>query len=193
MPELDAQDTLGVGDLGVRHGDPDAPVQVVEFSDFSCPYCATFHLSTRDSLFATYVGRGEVRWISLPYVSGLYANSTLATSAAVCAARWGRYDGLARALYRDRGEWVSAPASAARTFILELGEGVGLAPGELARCMESDATLDRIRRTGRMAQELGVRGTPTYFIDGFPAMGALPFPYVRRLIDGRRPDVSPGG
>jgi protein-disulfide isomerase len=191
-PELGAQDTLRVGDLGVRYGDPDAPVQIVEFSDFSCPYCATFHLSTRDSLFTAYVRTGKAYWISLPYVSDLYPHSELATSAAVCAAESGRYDALARALYRHRDKWVSGPPRAARSFVVELGERVGLDREGLAPCMEAHDTLDRIRRTGQLAREVGVRGTPTYFIDGFPAMGALPFDYVRRLMDRRLTETGPG-
>jgi protein-disulfide isomerase len=187
-----SQDSLAVGDLGVLHGNPAAPVQVVEFSDFSCPYCATFHQAARDSLFATFVAEGRVRWISLPYVSGLYPHSRPAAAAAWCAGLEGRFEALSDLLYRHRGRWVGGARGEALEAILALGREAGLDPEALRRCVDAPDTRDRIRRVRRLAREVGVRGTPTYFIDGFPAMGALPFAYVRRLVD-RRLEGTGGG
>jgi protein-disulfide isomerase len=187
-----AQDSLAVGDLGILHGDPRAPVQVVEFSDFSCPYCATFHQEARDSLFATFVAEGQVRWISLPYVSGLYPHSRSAAAAAWCAGVEGRYEALSDLLYRHRDRWVGGGRADAVEAIRALGREAGLDREALRRCMDAPDTRDRIRRVRRLAREVGVRGTPTYFIDGFPAMGALPFAYVRRLVD-RRLEAAGGG
>jgi protein-disulfide isomerase len=187
-----SQDSLAVGDLGVLHGNPAAPVQVVEFSDFSCPYCATFHQAARDSLFATFVAEGQVRWISLPYVSGLYPHSRPAAAAAWCAGLEGRFEALSDLLYRHRGRWVGGARGEALEAILALGREAGLDPEALRRCVDAPDTRDRIRRVRRLAREVGVRGTPTYFIDGFPAMGALPFAYVRRLVD-RRLEGTGGG
>ena len=101
------QERLAVAkSLGWSVGDADAAITVVEFTDVSCPYCASFHGGTRTELQREFVDGGQVRWITLSYVSGLYPNSDALSVAAECAGRQGRYDDFLTAAYDDRESWL---------------------------------------------------------------------------------------
>ena len=185
-----APDTLETRGLGPGWGEASAPIQVVEFTDPSCPYCADFHSGARDSLFADFVEPGHARWTTLPYVSGLYGNSATAAAALVCAYQAGgpeSFHHLLTALYRTREGWVGASRPAAREHILASAGAAGLdvKTGHLAACLDTPATVEAVSAIRAMALENGVRGTPTYFVDGFPLMGALPYPFVKRIFDQR--------
>ena len=173
--------------LGWPVGEAEAPVTVVEFTDVSCPYCASFHAGTRAELAAEFVASGQVRWITLTYVSGLYPNSEALSVAAECAGREGLYETFLHAAYEDRDAWVGGRRSAVASAIERLVERTGLDPVTFAACRRDPCARRRIERVGELAREVGVRGTPTWFVDGFLVMGDLPLGYARRFITTRLP------
>ena len=71
--------------LGYNEGTADAPVRVLEFSDFGCGYCRQFHLESYPALFEEYMEEGKVEWKYVPMVSGMFENSLAATRAGECA------------------------------------------------------------------------------------------------------------
>ena len=173
--------------LGWVVGESEAPVTVVEFTDVSCPYCASFHAGTRAELVTEFVTSGRVRWITLTYVSGLYPNSEALSLAAECAGRQGRYEGFLRMAYEDRNAWVGARASRVAAAIERLVEHTDLDAVAFESCRRDVASSERIERVRKLAHEVGVRGTPTWFVDGFLVMGDLPLGYARQFITTRLP------
>src|SRR2546425_455688 len=104
-------------------GRPDAPVTVYEMSDFQCPYCRTFALTTLPILEREYVQTGKVRlvYINLP-LPYLHANAFAAALVATCAARQGKFWPMHDALFQHQPPWAAltdpvpallAPADAA--------------------------------------------------------------------------------
>jgi len=181
---------VDVAGLGFFHGDSDAPLQIVEFTDPACPYCAQFHDDARDSLFAAYVATGEARWITIPWVSGQYANSRPAAVAVECAADAEMAERVTEALYAARDRWVGAGRARSTDIVQETAAGAGLAAADLVACIDDPALAARIGRADSLATALGIRGTPTYLIDGFPMMGAVPFAFARRAFDERLAALS---
>lgn len=171
--------------LGWTVGEDDAPVTVVEFSDISCPYCAEFHAGTRAALIEEYVGSGEVRWITLSYVSGLYRNSEALLAAAECAGRQGRYEEFLEAAYDGRDAWLRAGEGEVAEVIEGLGVQLDLDPAALEACRSDPTVRDRLDRIRALAPRVGVRGTPTWIVNGFPVMGALPLGYARQFIESQ--------
>jgi protein-disulfide isomerase len=175
----------GAPGLGWTVGEDDAPVTVVEFSDISCPYCAEFHSGTRAELIEEYVASGRVRWITLSYVSGLYRNSEALLVAAECAGRQGRYEAFLGAAYDEREAWLRAGEGEVAEVIEGLGVQLDLDPAALETCRTDPTVGDRLDRISALAPRVGVRGTPTWIVNGFPVMGALPLGYARQFIESQ--------
>ena len=170
----------GPGSTGHSLGPPDAPVVVTEFSDFGCPYCAVFARTVFPELRRDYIDAGRVRWLHVPFVLGLFPNSEAAVTAAECAADQDGYWRMHELLFRRQVQWkdASTPASLFRRY----GEEVGLDPARLGTCMEA-GTRDEVARGGDMAMVVGVRVTPTFFIDGKRLEGAVSLEEFRRILD----------
>lgn len=177
----------GAEALGWVKGDPDAPITVVEFTDVSCPYCARFHEGTRQALIDEFVPTGQVRWITLTYVSGMYPNSDALTLAAECAGQQGMYEAYLTEAYRERDRWVSATDPVAMAEARRFADGLGMDLDAFETCRSDVTLVERAMAVMDLAKENAVRGTPTWFVDGFPVMGALPHGYARQFIVSQLP------
>lgn len=186
----DQEDRLvGAESLGWVVGEAAAPVTVVEFSDVSCPYCADFHSGTRAALIEEYVPQGHVRWISLSYVSGLYRNSETVLVAAECAGRQDRYEDFLAAAYAERDTWLRAPERELPPVVAGFAADLGLDRDAFDACQGDPTVMKRLDAVAELAREAGVRGTPTWMVNGFPVMGALPIGYARQFIESQ---LEPG-
>jgi protein-disulfide isomerase len=187
------QSQIDTGGLGWTQGREDAPIQVVEFTDPSCPYCARFHEEARDSLFRNFVDAGHARWVTVPWVSGLYPNSEAVGRVLACVARPEQAEELLTLVYRSRESWLRAGRAEVLGIALQAGEQVGLESEALRDCAESSRAERAVARARVLGRSLGVRGTPTYFVNGFPAMGAVPYGFIRRVFDLELERVSRPG
>tara|TARA_B100000676_G_scaffold75522_1_gene75125 strand:+ start:581 stop:1231 length:651 start_codon:yes stop_codon:yes gene_type:complete len=172
-------------DLGWSVGDAEAPLTVVEFTDISCPYCSSFYNGTRASLQAEFVEGGKVRWITLSYVSGLYPNSEALFLGLECAGRQERYDDFLRIAYLDRESWISANRDGVETVLESLADQVSLDRATFHSCRADPSIRERLKEIVALSREVGVRGTPTWFVDGFLVMGDLPHGFARHFITSR--------
>ncbi len=177
----------GAEALGWSTGTAEAPVLVVEFTDPLCPFCATFHAGTRAALHEDYVSSGQVRWITLTYVSGSYGNSEPVSIAAECAGRQDRYEAFLEAAYGERERlWGRSGAEIWRE-VDRFSAELGLDEAEFEACLEDPSVAARLAEVQELASRTGVRGTPTWFVDGFLVMGDLPLAYARQFLAERLP------
>jgi protein-disulfide isomerase len=155
-------------------GPSDARVTIIEFSDYNCPYCRRFHAETFPALMEAYPDQIRFVYRDLPITS---AESLVAAQAANCAGKqdayWPYHNqllkadlGLGQAAYEVYANRLDLDAEALTACI---------AAGEEQAEVESDA---------RAATALGVSGTPTFFINGIPLVGAQPLAQFRSVIDG---------
>jgi protein-disulfide isomerase len=170
--------------LGHDRGSLAAPVRVVEFSDYGCGYCRKFHGETWPVLAADFVDAGKVEWKFLPFVTGMFKNSKEATTAAECVMEQddGLFESMNDRIWSLQSEWKNSadPAPILRAWAGELG-------ADMARydsCMTEDRRGNRVRAATALAQQLGVRGTPTFFIVGYPPLqGALPLETFQQVLN----------
>ncbi|HKJ01395.1 MAG TPA: thioredoxin domain-containing protein [Longimicrobiales bacterium] len=170
--------------LGHDRGSAAAPVRVVEFSDYGCGYCRKFHQETWPVLAADFVDAGKVEWKFLPFVSGMFKNSSYATLAAECVLE--QDDALFEAMHDQiwnlQGEWKNSddPAPVLRGW----AKGVGADMASFDSCLAQDRRGNRVRAGTALARQLGVRGTPTFFVVGYPPIpGALPTDLFEMVLD----------
>lgn len=154
-------------------GPPDAPVTIVEFSDFNCPYCRKFHQETFASLMAAYEDQVRFVYRDFPITS---AESFVAAQAANCAGRQGEYWAFHDALF-------SGGMGLGRAAYEGYAGQLGLDVQALGACLDSGEEASEVTSDARAASELGVTGTPTFFINGIPLVGAQPITEFSRVID----------
>src|SRR2546428_10389729 len=120
-------------------GRADAPVTLYEMSDFQCPYCREFAVSTMPVLEREYIEPGKVRfvYINLP-LSSVHRNAASAAEVAMCAARQQRFWSMHDLLFRHQDQW--AALASPREYLLPLGDSAGLHRPPLAGCVASGAT-----------------------------------------------------
>jgi protein-disulfide isomerase len=188
-PSIQSQ-VLGMG-MGHGVGPEDAPIQIIEFSDFGCGYCRIFQEQTRPVLDEEYVATGKVRWTYVPFVLGMFPNGDAAAVASECAAEQGRFDPMRRRLYQDQQGWRGSQEPG--PFFTQLAEEEGLDAERFAQCLEEDSAPSRIQENNRVGQSAGIRGTPAFFINGFPVNGAQPIDTFRDILDIRLSSVASGG
>lgn len=177
----------GAEALGWARGVADAPVTVVEVTDLSCPYCASFHAGTRQALIDEFVPAGQVRWITLTFVSGQYPNSDALGVAAECAGRQGGYERFLTEAYSGRDRWVNATDPTATAEARAFAGSIELDLDDFDACRSDPDVVERLRAITALASANGVRGTPTWFVNGFLVMGDLPHGYARQFITSQLP------
>ena len=160
---LDNMETLVALAQGVTKGDPDAPVTIVEFADYMCPGCGAFALSVKPQIDLVYVSTGKAKFVyyDFPLVQG-HIHSFLAARAARCAGDQDMFWEYQDRLFRMQPTW-SAESAPLGSFLDYAGD-IGLNEEEFESCVKSDKHADVVSANLRLAQELGLGGTPTVMV-----------------------------
>jgi protein-disulfide isomerase len=182
--QIPEQEQRSVEDLGYNRGSSDAPVKVVEMSDYGCGYCRQFHEETFPTLLEEYIEAGIVEWKFMPYITGMFENSLVATEAAECTyvQDTGAFEVLNSRLWGNQSDWKGSdePEPLVRGWVSELGIDMET----FDSCIEDNPQIERIFAATALAGQLGVRGTPTFLVMGYaPVQGALPLETFRELLD----------
>lgn len=155
-------------------GPRDAKVTVVEFVDFECPFCGRFARDTLPRLRREYGDR--VRYVSRHFPLASHPHARGAAVAAECAHAQGRYWQFHRVLFSDQ------KSLDARGLARHAREA-GLDEGRFRSCTKSAAARRRVDKDEADGRGYGVSATPTFFVNGRPLNGALPFAAFKQRID----------
>ena len=167
LPESQASDPVPA--LKAK-GDPNAPVKIVEYSDFQCPSCQTIEMPLKD-LMDRYAGKIYLVYKHYPLLSHKF--SPLAHQASECANEQGKFWEFHDELYKNQMVWSSA-IDPLRLF-QSYASGMNLNETRFARCLENVSVTDRIQADKREGQASGVVSTPTFFVNGTMLVGSRQF------------------
>lgn len=175
-----------LGDLdltGVGHdrGSPTAPVVMIDFSDYGCPYCAQFSLETYPVIEREYVATGKVFFKYVPFLVGSFPGSAEVTRAAECAGEQGRFWPMMEAVYRAQKDWRKRGDQL--PLVMDLARATSLDGGRFSTCYEGRTTDARTRRATEVANDIGVRVTPSFVVNERPIEGALGIVEFRKVIE----------
>lgn len=161
-------------------GDQNAPVTVVEYGDFQCPFCGRFFKDTELVLFEKYIKTGKVKFIYRDFAF-LGTESTWAANAARCAGDEGKFWEYHNYLFGNQlGENQGAfSKNNLKSFALVLG----LNKEKFNICLDGDKYAGEIQKQTKAGGEAGVSGTPAVFINGKIYVGALPTATFTQIID----------
>ena len=138
-------------------GAADAPLTLVEFSDYECSFCQRFHRDNFERLKREYVDTGKVRYVVRDFPLPMHRFAVQAARAARCAAEAERFWEMRHALLTVEGTLNA-------DVIAEQGERVGVDPGKVRECMASNRFDDAIRRDIGEARRAGVSLTPSFVL-----------------------------
>jgi len=162
---------------GPARGAPNAPVTIIELSDFQCIFCGKFWKETLPRLEAEYVRPGKVRLV-YRHLAILGTQSVAAAQAADCAGEQGRFWE-----YHDRLFASMGPFALANGRLKAYAGEIGLDTGLFDRCLDSGKYLQKVKEETAIGLALGVRATPVFLINGMMLVGAHPFETFREIID----------
>jgi len=174
-------------------GDPNAPIWVIEVSDFQCPFCKTWHDSTYRALQREFVTPGTIRLAYVNYPLPNHQNALPAAEAAMCAGAQGKFWEVHDGLFDTQDTWGPMP-NAAPVFD-SLARTAGVDVPTMRRCIDAGAMRALIQADAERAQESGVQATPSFIIGGDVVIrGAQPITALRRAITQKlaaRPPATP--
>ncbi len=164
-------------------GNPDAPVLMIEFTDYECPFCARFVSETRARLISEFVDTGIVRIVVRDFpLTSIHASAVLAASVAYCASEQNLFWPVYEMLFQSHGvEWGGVPRRD-RPVLIEMAGQLGVDTAQLTACLDNPATEAAIRAEISAAEQLGINSTPNFLINGQIVRGALPFENFAALI-----------
>jgi protein-disulfide isomerase len=162
---------------GPSKGPEDAPVFLVEFSDFQCVYCRKFWQETLPRIEEQYVRPGKVRFL-YRHLAILGKGSVLAAQAAACAHDQGRFWEYHDGLFREN----SPLAFTASRLKRNAGQS-GLDRKTFNGCLDSGKHAERVEAETTLARALGANGTPAFLINGQLIIGAYPFEVFQQALD----------
>lgn len=147
---------------GIVHGDPDAPITILEFGDYQCPACGQFAQVVKPRLDLAYIETGQAKLVFYDFPLSTHPHSFLAARAVRCAGDQGRYFEYHDAVFRTQRQW--SPMRNAAGHFRDLAEETGLDEDAFRTCLESDQHADVVTANLQLGQRLGVGGTPTVFV-----------------------------
>jgi protein-disulfide isomerase len=151
---------------GVTVGPPDAPVQILVFSDYQCPGCAHWATQIEPMIKAEFVATGQVRLTYYDFpLGGNFKHSFVASRAARCAGDQGRFWEYHDRLMAQQPQW-SYSQSTPTAYFLDLAGGIGIDQRQFESCLRSDAHAEVVTANRVLGETLGVTGTPTVFLNG---------------------------
>lgn len=157
-------------------GDPNAPVTIVEFADFQCPFCGRFFVDAFPQIKEKYIATGKVKFIYRDFPLPSHPMAQPAAEAAECANEQDRFWQYHDYIFAHQNElsienlkmWASA---------------VGLDIARFNSCFDSHKYAAEIKKDADDGKLAGVNGTPTAFINGKMLVGAVPFEQFQSVID----------
>jgi protein-disulfide isomerase len=157
-------------------GDKNAPITIIEFSDYECPFCTRFYTQTLAQIQKEYIDTGKVKFVYRDFPLGFHQNAQKAAEAAECAGEQDKYFELHDKLF-DNG--VAGGIASFKQFAGQ----IGLNQGDFDNCLDSGKMASEVKKDFQDGQSYGVSGTPAFFVNGKLISGAQPFSAFKQVID----------
>jgi protein-disulfide isomerase len=156
-------------------GPADAPITIVEFSDFECPFCQKWNAEVFGKIKEQYSDQVRIVYRDFPLES-IHANAFPAAEAANCANEQG-------AFWPYHDKLFSMEKGLSQQAYTQYASDLGLNLDDFSACLESGKYKQEVQADFDFAANLGVRSTPTFFINGIALVGAQPFEVFQEVIE----------
>ena len=173
-------------------GDANAPITIIEFSDYECPFCKRSNDQVISKIDEEYIKEGKVKFVFRDFPLGFHKQAIPAAVAANCAGEQDKYWEVHDFLFQSKNNVNQAA-------VLNAAESLGLDKAKLEACMKDPSKEEEVKSDMAEGQKYGVRGTPSYFIgkttdngeiEGTFIRGAQPYPVFKTEIDKQLESVN---
>lgn len=164
---------VSAGDSPAK-GPEDAPITIIEFSDFQCPFCKRV-LPTLEQVLTTYAGKVRLVFRDFPLLS-IHPRAQRSAEAAQCAREQGKFWEYHDALFANQNQLEDS-------HLTEYARTLGLDIQSFEQCLASNKYTASVQADLTYGTQLGVSGTPAFFINGRLLSGAQPFEAFQAIIE----------
>lgn len=179
-PSAPVVDMAKIVDDDAVLGKDDAPVTIVEFSDYQCPYCKRWHTDTFGQIKEKYIDTGKVKFIYRDFPLSFHQNAQKAAEAAECAGEQNKYYEMHAKLFENgNGDGSGLAVADLKRYAQELK----LDTAKFNTCLDSGAMRQEVSKDMSDGQRAGIQGTPGFFLNGQEISGAQPFPVFEAGIE----------
>ncbi len=162
-------------------GKSDAPVTIIEFSDYQCPFCKSFYNETLPLIKENYIDTGLVKFIYRDFPIPKYIGSKEAAQSAECVGEKGgdeAYFNMHNILFEGVEQW-----SGSEDLISIFADYGNDLTYDIESCLLNEDMLSEVESDYNAGKSYGVEGTPTFFINGKKLVGAYPYETFKALIE----------
>lgn len=174
--QLNLPDVLKIKPTDVILGDEKAPVTIIEYSDYQCPFCERFFTETEPLIRKEYIETGKVKMIYRDFPLPSHPYAMPAALAANCAKDQGKFWAYHDVIFKKQNELANLD-------YVQVAKDLGLNTDEFKSCLDSKKYQSKIQKDYEEGTSIGVNGTPTFFINGRQVVGAQPYSVFETIIN----------
>lgn len=165
-------------------GNPNAPVTLIEFSDFQCPFCRKFYKETLPQIKKDYIATGKVKLVyrDFPLVQ-IHPGATPAAEGAECAKDQGKFWEMHDAIFDEQEKQGLGTVQFTADDVKKWAGNIGLDTTKFNQCLDSGKYKQEVEKDLADGSTAGVTGTPAVFVNGRLVVGAQPFSAFKVVID----------
>ena len=143
-------------------GNPNAPVTLEEFGDFQCPSCGSYHPELK-KMEAEFGDKMKVIFRELPLLP-MHEHALMAAQAAEAAGLQGKFWEMHDMLYDNQAKWVEQKDLV--PVFVDYAKQIGINPDQFMKDLNGETVAQRIFQDGKRAHSFGLKGTPSFFVNG---------------------------
>jgi len=157
-------------------GDPNAPVTIIEWSDFECPFCGRFYSQTFGQIDEQYIKTGKVKFVYRDFPLSFHPQAQKSAEAAECAGEQEKFWEMHDLLF-EKG--LAGGVTAFKSY----AQQIGLDTAKFNTCLDSGAMAAEVKKDMADGAAAGVTGTPGFLVNGKLVSGAQPFSVFQQIIE----------
>jgi protein-disulfide isomerase len=176
-------------------GNENAPITIIEFSDYQCPYCRYFYTETYSKIIENYVDTGKVKIVYRDFPLGFHKAAIPYAMAAECAQDQGYWKEMHDTIYDEQNKVAQGTVEyVGDNIVRKWAKDLGMDMTEFNDCFDNEVHLEEIKADQKDALDAGVKGTPAFFIgndaDGYILLsGAQAFEKFQAAIEHEEKSV----
>ena len=180
---IDASLVASGAPQGFVMGSPAAPVEIVEYGDFECGWCAQFATVTEPDVRQRLIETGKARFRFVDFPLPMHRNTMAAHLAAGCAADQNKFWEMHDRLFQGQNDWNGAATSNPKKVFVGYVRALGLNDDTWEECFDSRKHLPRIQASMAEGNRLRIASTPTFIINGKMVATSITYDVLKATVD----------